>query len=649
MLGQADVEQDVPRVEVQGVQQAAHQPQAGVDAEDDSEAGDRQEHVPVVRRRGRPPWSLQRALQRYGAVPSAAVRVWVAFIVMLGVLSAPAAARVGPAPAERPPALGRMAASDVFEGPIGRAACGPGSLPETGLQGQVPRADRLGGRSAQGYRCNLERVGQWQGEGASWVSQSYAHCAYVSTRGTGTPFSASPGVQVLDVTDPAAPKRTANLATPGMVGTWETLKVSAGRGLLAGVFASAPGGNTGAFFDVYDLKGDCAHPKLVSSTLLPVFGHEGDFSPDGRTYWAAAAYESVLSAIDLADPAKPAVLWSGRTGVSNHGFGFSPDGRRLYLSEAGKLGSGALLQDVGDDLLSPNGLQVFDVSAIQDRRPSPQPTELGHVFWTDGAAGQHTIRVTYGGRPYVFSVDELLSGGVRLIDVADDAAPRVVSKLRLEIQLPQHADLRRADTSSPVLFGYDTHYCTVDRPTEPTTLACGAFASGVRVWDVRDPRAPVEVAYYNPPPAIGRNQVDLPGSEHPAATADMTTDWCSSPPRFVGDTLWVTCQDSGFQVLRFTNGAWPLPAGTPADLGLPSARACASRRRFAIRLPRSVRRATVRVNGRIVRTVRGARRLRSVVDLRGLPRGIVRVRVDGRTAAGRRVVQERTYRTCRAS
>jgi hypothetical protein len=55
---------------------------------------------------------------------------------------------------------------------VPKAHCGPGSSPETGLQGQVPRRDRESGRSALGYRCNLELVGRYQGQGASWVSPS---------------------------------------------------------------------------------------------------------------------------------------------------------------------------------------------------------------------------------------------------------------------------------------------------------------------------------------------------------------------------------------------------------------------------------------------------------------------------------------------
>ena len=52
----------------------------------------------------------------------------------------------------------------------------------------------------------------------------------------------------------------------------------------------------------------------------------------------------------------------------------------------------------------------------------------------------------------------------------------------------------------------------------------------------------------------------------------------------------------------------------------------------------------VRVAGGRVRIRRG-RRLRAVVDLRGAPRSVVRVRIIGVTRSGRRVNQTRRYRT----
>jgi len=450
------------------------------------------------------------------------------------------------------------AAPAVFEGPVPEARCGKGSMPETGLQGQVPLADRQSGRSTKGYRCNLELLGQFQGEGASWVSQSHGSCAYMATR---HPSAAkSPGVQVIDVSDPRNPQRVGALTSPAMMGTWESLKVNPARGLLAGVFVGP--GEGAAFFDVYDIKTDCTKPRLlnsVSTTELSVpanvLGHEGNWAPDGRTYWSASLSGGVVTAIDVADTAHPKILYTGSTSILNHGLSVSDDGNRLYIAQIETAG-----------YLQGNGLKIFDVSDIQARKPAPQIREVGSTTWTDGAVGQHAIRITYSGRPYILFVDEGGAGAARIIDITDEGLPRVVSKLKLEIHLPQHADVRAADTAGTGLFGYEGHYCDVDRLTDPTALACGYFQSGVRVFDIRNPVAPRELAYFNPSAQVGKND-QLQGSEHAGGAlgmgADLTADWCSSPPRFVGGQLWITCQDNGFMALRFTNNAYPIKSPTP--------------------------------------------------------------------------------------
>jgi dienelactone hydrolase len=89
---------------------------------------------------------------------------------------------------------------------------------------------------------------------------------------------------------------------------------------------------------------------------------------------------------------------------------------------------------------------------------------------------------------------------------------------------------------------------------------------------------------------------------------------------------------------------------TAAGATLPSTRSCRSRRTLTIRLRRprgdTLRRVTVALNGRRVRDVRGRRLRRTRIDLRGLPRGTVRVKVVVRTAKGRQIVTQRRYRTC---
>lgn len=167
-----------------------------------------------------------------------------------------------------------------------------------------------------------------------------------------------------------------------------------------------------------------------------------------------------------------------------------------------------------------------------------------------------------------------------MIDIADERNPRVVRKLKLEINQPEHVAARAEDTSQNGIFGYEAHYCTLDRLTDPTALACGWTQSGIRVFDVRDPLNPREIAYYNPPGQVGKN-AELVNSAHATvpvgATAsdflngnigdpplnlgptDLTADWCMSPPRFTGNQLWVACDDNGALALRFTNDAYPLP------------------------------------------------------------------------------------------
>src|SRR6185503_2809371 len=90
-------------------------------------------------------------------------------------------------------------------------------------------------------------------------------------------------------------------------------------------------------------------------------------------------------------------------------------------------------------------------------------------------------------------------------------------------------------------------------------------------------------------------------------------------------------------------GTDPFTDAAGASATLP--RSCRSRRRFTIRLRRGLVSAKVYVNARRVRTIRG-RQLRARVDLRGLPKRRVVVRVVGRTRGGRRLVSQRTYRTC---
>lgn len=454
-----------------------------------------------------------------------------------------------------------------FSGPVPRANCGPGSLPEDGVQGEVTLADRNDGRSQLGYRCNLQLLGQYQGVGAGWMNTWYDHCDYYDTAQNTT----APGVQVVDVSDPTHPKATANLITPAMLGPWESLKVNQKRGLLAGVAAYDGAGNGPLMFDIYDVSKDCAHPTLLASVPFDVpIGHEGNWAPDGLTYYGSATFTGTYAAIDTTNPSLPQLVTVFHNPASpssgGHGLSISDDGKTAYL-------------------VSPacgNGLEIADVSQVQARAVAPQVAHVGGICWTDGSTAQVPIPIRYHGRPYILFVDEgggsdsgsgtsgVPGGAARIIDIGDPANPKIIASLRLEIQTDKYATLNQAEIAGNGIFGYEGHYCSVDRENDPTAAACGYFQSGIRVFDIRDPYHPREIAYYNPP-AQELNKANLAGSEHVGQTeghannANASADWCSSPLRFYHAAdgsweLWGQCQDNGFMALKFTNRVYPLGA-----------------------------------------------------------------------------------------
>src|SRR3981081_4363831 len=69
------------------------------------------------------------------------------------------------------PATPSSAASPPYPGPTPQLACDAQSLPETGSQGRVPKAEVDSGRAALGYRCNAARVGTFGDSGGFRVER----------------------------------------------------------------------------------------------------------------------------------------------------------------------------------------------------------------------------------------------------------------------------------------------------------------------------------------------------------------------------------------------------------------------------------------------------------------------------------------------
>jgi hypothetical protein len=444
------------------------------------------------------------------------------------------------------------AAQETAEGGVAgatpRAKCGPGSLPETGRQGRVPAADYESGRAAKGYTCNAEQVSHFGTTGGYKVfryqDRTGRTCAYYDStllfpKDLAKAGTEGTGVYVLDMSDPARPVHVDTLRTVAMQSPHESLALNEKRGLLVAVMGY-PTTNPG-IVDVYDVSQDCRYPVLRSSSPLGILGHESGFSPDGRTYWVSSTSTTNVVALDLADPARPSIVWrSDRYRV--HGMGVSDDGNRLYITDLGR-----------------RGVTILDVSEVQARRPDPQVSEVSGLTWPEASIGQNALPVTIKGKPYLVEVDEFARdvtsydpaspvGAARIIDISDEKKPSVVSNLRLEVHQPAaRRDEQRDDPQAQNgLQGYAGHYCAVPRRAEPGIVACSFILSGLRVFDIRNPERPREIAYFNQPA--------LPGTNPRESGAYAMSAPAFDPAR---NEIWYSDGNSGFYNVRLTNGVWP--------------------------------------------------------------------------------------------
>src|SRR5262245_28575242 len=89
--------------------------------------------------------------------------------------------------------------------PVPKAHCGRWDWVESGLQGQTTPEERESGDSEGGYNCNLEYVGQFQGEGSKgWMVAWSDDCAYFGTNKN--PLQQRQGVVVVDASDSRRPR-----------------------------------------------------------------------------------------------------------------------------------------------------------------------------------------------------------------------------------------------------------------------------------------------------------------------------------------------------------------------------------------------------------------------------------------------------------
>ncbi len=485
-----------------------------------------------------------------------------------------------------------------FPGPVPKPHCQAGDRVETGVDGQLTQAERASGASTRPYNCNLAIVGEYAGQGAGHQLLWYGHCAYVTTEGyeagqKGVPPLLHPGIQVLDVSSQSDPRYITHLDDPASLYDWEDPAINSRRALL-GTAESWMGEGPQPAVAFYDVS-DCEHPKLLSSVQLPdpnLSAHAGNFAFDGRTYWIASFTKHRIYAIDVTDPRHPKEIldWAfpsdqpgsaashqicHRISLNQFAVDGHPPGTLLFCGMVGhRVRTGVYS--------SGNGLVIYDVSQVQERRPHPTVKVISSLYWVNGYVGIQPDLAFIHGVPYLGVGDECGSGGCsypagalaacrahlapygfeRLIDIGNLKKPKLVAQLTLGVDDPANCGLTEHDiTATMGGYGYSLHDCTFDNPLDAKLLACSSHQAGVRVFDIHDPYHPREIAYFVGPAPPVPTEID-PGSllnvfQHVSPPINFA--WSKAHSRFVwrhGQLyLWVTSSHGGFYTLRFENQA----------------------------------------------------------------------------------------------
>ncbi len=312
-------------------------------------------------------------------------------------------------------------------------------------------------------------------------------------------MSAPLGTTVVDVSDPAHPRRLAELQIP--TGT-HSHKVRAANGLMLVNRESVPSDRPATDgvrvgLGIYDVS----HPGSPREITHWQSGGSGvhRFTFDGRYAYLSPEMSgyvgNIMLILDLADPARPQEVgrwwmpgqwtaggetpsWKGRAHRCHHPIRL---GHRLYVSY---WHGGFVILDI-EDMGKPKIVSGLDWSppfACPTHTALPLPFEVrGRRYLV--VADEDVARLTSGPPAFLW-----------LVDITDETRPVPVSSFQVAA----------LDGSPQPEFTGCHQPCEDVRGTE---IPVAWFAHGLRMVDVRDPHAPREVAAFVPPVPEGAQRV----------------------------------------------------------------------------------------------------------------------------------------------
>jgi hypothetical protein len=300
------------------------------------------------------------------------------------------------------------------------------------------------------------------------------------------------GTSILDVSDPAEPKLVEQWPSPAHS---HTHKVQIADGLLLVNHEKFPyrkpaAGPVSAGLAIYRLA-DPARPEQVGFWESGGLGVHRVVWTGGRHAHMSATPEGfrdrIWIVLDISTPGRPHEVarwwWRGQHVDEQPDW---PDGQRYAAHHALIAGDRAY---VGYD---DAGMVVLDVTRLD------HPTFVTRLNWGGGAT--HTC-LPLPGRDLVVVTDEQQHDGpdapertIRVVDVSGE--PEVVGKVP-----PPLGDFR----SLPMRFGaHNLHENRAGSYRSERIVFATYFSAGLRVYDLAEPTAPVEIAHWIGPTPGGQ-------------------------------------------------------------------------------------------------------------------------------------------------
>lgn len=358
-------------------------------------------------------------------------------------------------------------------------------------------------------------------------------CAYV---GRWHDYTGAHGIQVIDISDPAAPVRVgaivntteADMGLPAAAVSREIRAVPGERLLVVLLFSQSTGaGATGGLntLNVYRVGETCTDVTLAGRYEMRTFrGHEfflwADPVHDGRVlaFITAPIAPPNVQVVDLSDPENPSLLTVYDAGIPvaspretaapvlgnyAHSISISPDGSEGYLSywDGGffTIDTSALADPSQPPIMRPSGLNSLPYIPGPDEFANTHSAVM--IPGTNDAVVGAEIYITTDGCPY---------GWMTIVRAGDATTPPAkIGEFKLEENKAEKCGPRssvlptgRSTVSSKNDLGLpiDGTFTMHNQTVLPEYVFTSWYGGGLRVIDVSDPTAPAEAGAFVPVP-----------------------------------------------------------------------------------------------------------------------------------------------------